>query len=208
MQSQWWQIEGTSLFPWSVGYALLFLCIPACISLCKGIQVTYSAWGPLLVSCCQTIQPSSRAVTQGFLSQVQSLRSESMLINTPIALAGAVHGQGKLHMEGMGAQRCDSLPLLGRLLGNWNAVLCLASKQRHIWTMITREGERGQLGQIFPFLMVWPAPHSRWVPENGPYWKGQWLKLVLKNGRKHPSICSPGSWNPCFTQPQMKQEMC
>lgn len=142
-------------------YALLFLCIPVCIRLCKGTQVTYSAWGPLLVSCCLATQLSSWAVIQGFQSQVQNLRSESMLINTPIALAGAVHSQDNLHIEVMGAQRGPSLPLLGRLLGNWNAGLRLASKQRHIWTMITREGERSQLDQRFPLF----------------FWSGQLLTL-------------------------------
>lgn len=170
--------------------------------------MTCSPWGPLLMSGCPASQLSSSAVTWGFLSLVQNIRSESMLINIPIALAGAVHSQGKLHMESIGAQKCSPLPLLGGLLGNWNARLCLASKQRHIWTMITRDGKRGQLDQRFPLLLVWQAPHSRWALENGPDWMDLWLQLLLKNERKHPSICSPGSWNPCFIHPQMKQRVC
>lgn len=139
------------LFPWSSGYALLFLCIPVYISLCKGTQVIYSSWDPPLLRCCLVSQPSSWAVTQGFLPQMQNIRSESMLINAPIVLAGAVHGHGKLHVQGLGAQRCSSLPLLGRLLGDWNAGLRLANKQRHSWTMSTREGKRAQLDQSSSF---------------------------------------------------------
>lgn len=89
-----------------------------------------------------------------------------------------------------------TLPLLGRLLGT-GMQGSVWQTSRDISEPRSQEKEK-KVSWIKDFLFYWPGRLLTLDGiENGPYWMDLWL--LLKNGRKPPSICSPGSWNPCFT---------